>query len=98
MRMGGRVPKFLFQVNFSKSADQGLLKDGGSKRRAVIAKTAKAAGGKLESFYFAFGTYDGVVIMDLPDNMTAASISLAIGASGAGEQVTTPLLTAEQID
>ena len=98
MRIGGLVPKFMFQINFSKTADQGLLKAGAAKRREVLSKTAKAAGGKLESFYFAFGQYDGVCIMDLPDNMTAASISLAVGASGAGEQVTTPLLTVEEVD
>ena len=31
----------------------------------------ESAGGKLESFYFAFGATDAYVIVDLPDNVAA---------------------------
>ena len=30
-------------------------------------------GGKLESFYFAFGQTDAYVVLDLPDNQSAAA-------------------------
>ena|SRR5690349_15435768 len=92
------MPKYMVQFNYSKVGGAGLLKDGGSKRRDVVGKGIKAAGGKMEAFYFTFGKYDAVVLADLPDNTTAAAISLAVGATGAGECVTTPLLTVDEVD
>ena len=92
------MPKYMVQFNYSKVGGAGLLKDGGTKRREVVTKGVKAAGGKVEAFYFAFGKYDGVIIADLPDNTTAAAISLAVGATGSGECVTTPLLTVDEVD
>jgi uncharacterized protein with GYD domain len=55
-------------------------------------------GGTLEAFYYAFGDYDLIVIMDLPDNASAAALSLAVSAGGATKVKTTVLLTPEEID
>ena len=43
----------------------------------------KGYGRTLEAFYFAFGESDVFVIIDLPDNVSSAAISLAVGAGGA---------------
>ncbi len=40
------MPKYLFQVNYVGEGVKGLLKDGGSKRRAVTEKLFKSAGGQ----------------------------------------------------
>ena len=58
----------------------------------------KGVGGTLETFYYAFGEYDLIVIMDLPDNASAAALSLAVSAGGASKVKTTVLLTPEEID
>jgi uncharacterized protein with GYD domain len=58
----------------------------------------EALGGRLEAFYFAFGENDAHVILDLPDNLTAAAISLAVTSTGAVSTRTTVLLTPEEID
>ena len=58
----------------------------------------KGVGGTLEAFYYAFGEYDLIVIMDLPDNVSAAALSLAVSAGGASKVKTTVLLTPEEID
>ncbi|MEI6209243.1 MAG: GYD domain-containing protein [Desulfuromonadales bacterium] len=58
----------------------------------------KGVGGTLESFYYAFGEFDLVVIVDLPDNASAAALSLTISSSGASKIKTTVLLTPEEID
>ena len=58
----------------------------------------KGVGGTLEAFYYAFGEYDLIVIMDLPDNASAAALSLAVSAGGASKVKTTVLLTPEEID
>jgi uncharacterized protein with GYD domain len=92
------MAKFLVDVTYTKDGVQGLMKDGGSKRRDVVNKLVKGLGGKVEAFYFAFGSADAVLIVDLPDSVTAAALSLTVGASGAVRLVTTPLLTPEDID
>ena len=55
-------------------------------------------GGQVESFHFAFGDDDAFVIVDLPDNVSAAAIGMAVGASGAATTKTVVLLTPEEID
>ena len=45
-----------------------------------------------------FGDPDVFVIVDAPDNVTTAAISLAVGSSGAATLKTTVLLTPEEID
>lgn len=92
------MAKFLLEVSYTATGAQGVLKDGGSKRRAAAAAAIGGVGGKIEAFYWAFGKNDAVVIVDMPDNQSAAAVSLALGASGAVTSRTTVLLTAEDID
>ncbi len=92
------MAKYLIQAKYSGESAKGLLKEGGSSRRAVVEGLIGSAGGKVESFYFAFGDTDAVVIVELPDNVTAAALSLAVNASGAVTTTITVLLSAEDID
>jgi uncharacterized protein with GYD domain len=92
------MPKYLVQASYVGDGVQGLRKEGGSARRAVIEKACASVNGKLETFYFAFGDTDVVTIMDLPDNVTAAGIALLVGSSGRVDIKTTVLLSAEEID
>ena len=57
-------------------------------------------GGRIESFYFAFGDYDAVVIAELPDNASAAAFAMAVGAGGAMRSYKTTVLipTAEAVE
>lgn len=92
------MPRFMVQASYTAEGAKGLLKDGGSGRRNAVEKLIKSAGGKLESVYFAFGEDDVFVIADMPDNATAAAVSLTVSASGAVRTRTVPLLTVEEID
>ncbi len=58
----------------------------------------KQLGGSVEAFYYGFGDADVHAIVEAPDNVTAAAVSLTITASGAVSLKTTPLLTPEEID
>lgn len=61
--------------------------------RAVIERT----GGRVEDFWFAFGEYDTVEIIELPGNVDAVAFSMAVSAGGALKAIkTTPLLTMDQ--
>ncbi len=92
------MPKYLVQFSYTGEGVKGLLKEGGTSRRAVTEKLVKSLGGTLEAYYFAFGETDGFAIADLPDNASMAAINLAVGASGAVTTKTTVLITPEQVD
>ena len=92
------MPKYLVQASYTAEGTRGLLKDGGTKRRAVVDGLMKGLGGTLESFYYAFGDADVYAIINGPDNVTAAAVSMAINAGGAVTLKTTPLLSPEEID
>jgi uncharacterized protein with GYD domain len=92
------MPKFLIKASYSADGVRGLIKEGGSKRRAVVQKLIEGMGGKLEAFYYAFGEDDALIIADLPDAGASLAISLTVNASGAVRLATTPLITPEEID
>ena len=92
------MPKYLLQASYSAEGAKGLLKDGGSKRRAAAKTLVESLGGKLDCFYFAFGKTDVFAVVDLPDSASAAAASLTVGASGAVAGRVTVLLTPEEID
>jgi uncharacterized protein with GYD domain len=92
------MPKYLLTATYTTDGIKGLLKDGGSKRRAAARTLVESLGGKFESFYFTFGETDAIVIADFPDPTTAAAASLTIAGSGAVRGKVTVLLSAEEID
>jgi uncharacterized protein with GYD domain len=92
------MAKYLLRASYTTEGVTGLLKGGGSARREAVEKMAKALGGDLEAFYFAFGEHDAHVIVDLPDNVTAAAVALVVNASGGVAVETVVLLTPEEVD
>ena len=92
------MPKFLIKASYTTEGVKGLLKDGGSGRRKAVEKLVSSVGGKLDGVWFAFGDDDVFVLGDLPDNASAAAVSLSVSASGAVRCTTVPLLTVEEMD
>jgi uncharacterized protein with GYD domain len=92
------MPKFLLRATYTSDGAKGLLKEGGTKRRAAVQKIIEAAGGKLEAFYYAYGDDDAFIIADLPDVMAGLAISLTVNASGAVRLSSLPLITPEEVD
>ena len=92
------MPKYLMQVSLTKDGVKGVAKDGGTKRRQAAEQFFKSAGGKLEALYFAFGDTDVFAIIDFPDNVSAAAISLAGNGAGQANVKATVLITPEEMD
>lgn len=92
------MPKYLWHGAYVGDGVKGLIKDGGSGRVAAVRAAAQSMGGTLESFYFAFGKDDFFVIVDLPDNASAAALALTVAGSGRVSLDTTVLLTPEEVD
>jgi uncharacterized protein with GYD domain len=90
------MARYLIQGAYSADSWAALI---GSPhdRSAPIKNVVEQAGGHLECFYFSFGQYDVVSIVDLPDNVTAAAVVIKAAAGRALKDVrTTPLLTIDE--
>jgi uncharacterized protein with GYD domain len=92
------MAKYLIRANYSVEGLHGLLKEGGTGRRAAIEKLLGSVGGKVEALYYAFGETDVYVLVEAPSNVTAAALSLIVSAAGAAKTSVTVLLTPEEID
>jgi uncharacterized protein with GYD domain len=92
------VAKYLVKASYTLEGTKGVRSGGGTSRRDVVEKMAEGLGGRLDSFYFAFGATDAYVVLDLPDNEAAAAASLAVTAAGGATSEVVVLLTPEEID
>jgi uncharacterized protein with GYD domain len=92
------MAKYLFEAHYTLEGSKGLAREGGSGRRAAVSKMLEGLGGKLESFYYAFGGVDAYVVADLPDNVTAAAVALAVDQAGGATVKTVVLMTPEDMD
>jgi uncharacterized protein with GYD domain len=92
------MPKYLIEVNYVGEGVSGLLKEGGTRRRAAVDELFKSMGGTLEAFYFAFGDKDVFIIGDLPNNAAATALVLRVNASGAALCNTKVLIMPEEVD
>jgi uncharacterized protein with GYD domain len=92
------MPKYLIKASYTQQGVRGVIEKGGSARREAIERMVSGMGGSLESFHFALGEDDAIVICDLPDAAAATAISLAVNSSGGATARTVPLLTPEEVD
>jgi uncharacterized protein with GYD domain len=92
------MPKYLIEASYSTEGAKGVAAKGGTARREAVEQLIAANGGKIESFYFAFGDADVYVISDLPSNEAAAAVALSVNQSGSTRLRTVVLLTPEQMD
>lgn len=82
------MTKFLVLFRFKSAAIDAML-DRPSDRAAAVTRIAELVGGKLESYYWMFGNFDGYATIACPSSAAAAAIGLAVGASGAFEHLET---------
>ena len=92
------MPKYLMEASYTAEGVKGLAREGGSSRRKTVEEMVKGLHGKLEAFYYAFGTSDVFLIVDVPDAVSAAAISLAVNQSGAVQLRSYVLMTPEEMD
>ena len=87
---------YLLQVTYAPEAWAALVDEPQSRTEAVQ-PAVEQLGGTVHSTWLAFGEYDVISILELPDNVRAAAISMAISAGGVVKAIkTTPLMTWEE--
>ena len=86
-----RMALFLTRFSYTTDAKKALLNQP-QDRSGPAREMAESLGGKLLGFWYAFGEFDGVFLMEAPDNASAAAVAMATGASGALSEVETTVL------
>jgi uncharacterized protein with GYD domain len=90
------MPRYLLQVAYTPEAWAAQLKNP-QNRVEIVSQLMQRLGGTFESAYYAFGEYDIVAIMDLPDNASAAAASMVVSAGGSVKAIkTTPLVPVDE--
>jgi len=90
------MPHYLVQVAYTPQAWAAQLKDP-QDRTKIVGAALERVGARFVNAYLAFGEYDVVFIMEAPDNLSAAGVSMAVSAGGAVKAIkTTPLMTIEE--
>jgi uncharacterized protein with GYD domain len=90
------VPHYLLQAAYTPDAWAAQLKNP-QDRSEAIRPAIERSGGKIECAYISFGEYDIVLVVEMPDNVSAAAFSIAAAAGGAVKAIkTTPLMTMEE--
>ena len=87
------MPSYMVQVAYTSESWAGMVKKP-QDRTVVVGKVIEKLGGTLASAWFAFGEYDVICILEMPDNVTAAAFAAAVAAGGGVKAIkTTPLLS-----
>jgi uncharacterized protein with GYD domain len=92
------MPKYLITGSYTTQGVKGVMAEGGSGRVAAVRKLVESLGGNLESMYFAFGSDDWYITVDLPGNVASAAASLTVAATGSVNSRVVVLLTPEEVD
>lgn len=90
------MPMYLTRFSYTPETWAMLIAQPEDRRRAATAYI-ESVGGKLHGFWYAFGAHDGINLWEAPDNVSMASVALAISGGGALSSFeTTVLLTVEE--
>lgn len=92
------MPKYLLHGSYTEEGLKGLLEEGGTKRMEATKKAIASLGGKLETYYYAFGENDYFLIVDQPESANVIAGTLIANATGTVKLKTTVLITPEEVD
>ena len=85
------MPRYMIQASYNTQGTIDLVKNP-QDRSAAVRPVIERLGGSIESFDYAFGEYDIVAIFQVPDNVSAAALAMAVGAGGSISALKTTVL------
>jgi len=95
---GGYVTLYLFRFGYSTEAWAALMENPQDRREFLASRVFADYGGRLPGVWYAFGEHDGYALVELPDNVTAAAVSVAVSATGSFRSFeTVVLLSADEM-
>ncbi len=91
------MPLYLFRFNYTPEAWKKLVQNP-EDRRGPVSDLIESLGGKMQGLWYAFGDHDGYILVEAPDNVSAAAVSVAASAgAGVSSIGTTVLMTVEEL-
>jgi uncharacterized protein with GYD domain len=90
------LPFYLSQWIYKDTTVRSMILEQ-QNRQEVVRVAIEAFNGRLHSFFFSFGEYDGMCISEFADDETAQACLMTVLGQGAVQRIrTTRLLTQEQ--
>jgi uncharacterized protein with GYD domain len=87
---------YLMQIAYTPMAWAAMVQQP-QDRMAAIRHLVEQVGGTLVDSWLSFGEYDAVTVLQAPDHVSAAAVSMASAAGGALKDVKlTPLITHQE--
>jgi uncharacterized protein with GYD domain len=94
--MCGAMALYLSKFSYTPETWARLVNNPEDRRDAAKAYI-ESVGGTLHGFWYAFGTHDGYNLWEAPDNVSMASVAIALSSGGAISSLeTTVLLSVEE--
>lgn len=91
------MPQFLIQFSYASPSIKAMLNHPDGDNAAQASAMVESVGARLRGYWYAFGTFDAVALIEAPHSTTAASIAMAIRGTGQVSRLeTTVLLTMEE--
>ncbi|HUO72147.1 MAG TPA: GYD domain-containing protein [Thermoanaerobaculaceae bacterium] len=91
------MPQFLVQFSYASRSIKSLVEQPDVDHAGQASAMVASLGGRLLGYWYSFGAFDGVVLIEGPDHSTAAAVAMAIGGTGEVSRLeTTVLLTMEE--
>ena len=76
------MPLYMFQASYTPASIKSMIGNP-QDRSAAASAMAESVGAKMLDIYFCMGSDDIVAIVEAPDDISVAAMSMAIGSSGA---------------
>ncbi|MBI3861567.1 MAG: GYD domain-containing protein [Planctomycetia bacterium] len=87
---------FISTIKFTQQGIKGI--DESTKRAAALKSAAKKLGAKVTEIFWTLGEYDGLLILEAPDDATAMTVLLHLAALGNVHTTTVRAFTAAEMD
>ena len=86
-------------ISIIKFTEQGIKAIGETTKRAASVKVAaKKMGIKVNDIYWTLGAFDGVLILDAPDDESVTALLLSLGTQGYVQTTTTRAFNASEME
>lgn len=90
------MPTYVATIKFTEQGARGIAE---TVERAVAFKAAaRKLGAKVTATYWTLGAFDGVLVLDAPDDATAAAVLLHLGSRGNVQTTTARAFDAAEME
>ena len=86
------MPHFLVQFSYASRSIKALVDQPEVDHAGQAAAMVGSLGGRLVGYWYSFGEFDGVALIEAPDNSVAAAVGMAIGGTGEVSRLQTSVL------